>query len=85
VLLSKHEGKLLGEPELVARGVLHEDVSEEVLEAAGKALRHFLEGMDKEWLTDMDAAKEEVRIFLRRWCKKHIGRRPMVLPIVLAL
>ncbi|NWF37039.1 ribonuclease J [Mariprofundus sp. KV] len=85
VLLSKHEGKLLGEPELVARGVLHEDVSEEVLEAAGKALRHFLEGMDKEWLADMDAAKEEVRIFLRRWCKKHIGRRPMVLPIVLAL
>lgn len=85
VLLSKHEGKLLGEPELVARGVLHEDVSDEVLEAAGKALRHFLEGMDKEWLADMDAAKEEVRIFLRRWCKKHIGRRPMVLPIVLAL
>lgn len=85
VLLSKHEGKLLGEPELVARGVLHEDVSEEVLEAAGKALRYFLEGMDKEWLADMDAAKEEVRIFLRRWCKKHIGRRPMVLPIVLAL
>ena len=85
VLLSKHEGTLLGEPELVARGVLHEDVSDEVLEAAGKALRHFLEGMDKEWLTDMDAAKEEVRIFLRRWCKKHLGRRPMVLPIVLAL
>ncbi len=85
ILLSQHEGALLSAPELVARGVLHEDVSEEVLAAAGEALQRFLEEMDKEWLTDMDSAKEEVRIFLRRWCKKHIGRRPMVLPVILAI
>lgn len=85
ILLSQHEGALLSAPELVARGVLHEDVSGEVLAAAGEALQQFLEEMDKEWLTDMDAAKEEVRIFLRRWCKKHIGRRPMVLPVILAI
>ncbi|ATX82165.1 ribonuclease J [Mariprofundus ferrinatatus] len=85
VLLSRHEGRLLSEPELVARGVLHEDVSDDVLSAAGKALQQFLEGMDREWLADMDSAKEEVRLFLRRWCKKHIGRRPMVLPVILAV
>ncbi|GAV20710.1 ribonuclease J [Mariprofundus micogutta] len=85
VLLSQHEGKLLSEPELVARGVLHDDVSEEVLAAAAHALRSFLENMDKELLADQDAAKEEVRLFLRRWCKKNIGRRPMVLPMIVAI
>ena len=85
VLLSQHEGSLLAAPELVARGVLHEDVSDEVLGEAAGDLQIFLEQMEKELLTDLDAAKEEVRLFLRRWCKKKIGRRPMVLPVVLAI
>jgi len=85
VLLSQHEGKLLNAPELVARGVLHEDVSEDVLTRAGAALQQFLENMDRELLTDLDVTREEVRLFLRRWCRKHIGRRPMVLPVVLEI
>jgi ribonuclease J len=85
ILLSQHEGRLLGKPELVARGVLHEDVSADVLAEAAVALQQFLEQMDKELLADLDAAKEEVRLFLRRWCRKKIGRRPMVLPVILAV
>ena len=85
VLLSQHEGTLLNTPELVARGVLHEDVSEDVLERAAAALQHFLDQMDQELLSDLEVTKEEVRLFLRRWCRKHIGRRPMVLPVVLAI
>ena len=56
-----------------------------MLAAAADALQHFLEQMDKELLADLDATKEEVRLFLRRWCRKKIGRRPMVLPVVLAV
>ena len=85
VLLSQHEGKLLDLPELVARGVLHEDVSDEVLANAAAALQRFIEQLDEELLADIDALKEEVRLFLRRWCRKQIGRRPMVLPVVLAV
>lgn len=85
VLLSQHEGSLLAAPELVARGVLHEDVSEDILSEAAGDLQLFLEEMDKELLTDPDAVREEVRLFLRRWCKKRIGRRPMVLPVVLSV
>jgi len=84
-LLSQHEGRLLNAPELVARGVLHEDVSEDVLTRAAAALQQFLENMDRELLADLDVTREEVRLFLRRWCRKHIGRRPMVLPIVLEI
>jgi len=85
VLLSQHEGKLLADPELSARGVLHEAVSEEVLFEAAADLRRYLEAMDHETLCDTDAAREEVRLFLRRWCKRKIGRKPMVLPVVLAV
>ncbi len=85
ILLSQHEGKLLDAPELAARGVLHESVSDDVLARAAAALQQFLENMDRELLADIDATGEEVRLFLRRWCRKHIGRRPMVVPVVLAV
>ncbi len=83
VLVARHEGRLLGVPELIARGLLHEDVSQEVLESAAADLHAHLEGLGQELLSDTDAAKEEVRVFLRRWCKRKIGRRPMVLPVVI--
>jgi len=83
VLISAHEGKLLGEPELVARGFLHQEVSEDVLSEAAKDLHRHLDSMDQEMLADIDEAKEEVRVWLRRWCKKRMGRRPMVLPVLL--
>ncbi len=83
VLISEHEGKLLGEPELTARGFLHQEVSEEVLSAAAKDMHHHLDGMDQEILANVEEAKEEIRVWLRRWCKKRIGRRPMVLPVVI--
>jgi len=85
ILLSQHEGKLLDAPELAARGVLHESVSDDVLARAAAALQQFLENMDRELLADIDATGEEVRLFLRRWCRKNIGRRPMVVPVVLAV
>jgi len=85
VLISQHEGKLLAEPELVARGVLHEAVSEAVLENAAKDMHRYLDGLNQEILADIDGTREEVRVWLRRWCKKHLGRRPMVLPVVVEI
>jgi len=83
VLISQHEGTLLGEPELVARGFLHQEVSEDILADAAKDLHRHLDGMDQEILANIEEAKEEVRVWLRRWCKKRMGRRPMVLPVVI--
>ncbi|MDX8406873.1 MAG: ribonuclease J [Mariprofundaceae bacterium] len=85
VLLSRHEGRLLDKPELTARGVLHESVSDEVLSTAAEDLQRYLEALDKEILADTEALSEEVRLSLRRWCKRNIGRRPMVLPVVVAV
>jgi len=85
VLISQHEGSLLTAPELTARGVLHESVSEEVLEDAAADMHHYLNSLDQEMLADLDETREEIRLWLRRWCKKRLGRRPMVLPVVIEI
>jgi len=83
VLVSRQEGRVLGEPELVTRGVLHAEVGAEVLAAATAELRGHLDSVGSELLADMEAANEEVRVWLRRWFKRRIGRRPIVLPSIM--
>ncbi|MDQ6990212.1 MAG: ribonuclease J [Mariprofundaceae bacterium] len=85
VLISQNEGSLLAKPELIARGVLHESVSEKVLEEAADDMHRHLSNIDQEMLADLDETREEIRVWLRRWCKRHLGRRPMVLPVVLEI
>jgi len=83
VLIDQHEGHVIGTPELLTRGVLNLDVSEDTFDEAAASLRVHLETFDKETLADMDAAREEVRIWVRRWCKRKLGRRPMVVTTIL--
>jgi len=83
VTVSRQEGCLTGTPELAARGVLHQEVGDEVIARAAEELRRHLEETGPELLGDDDAAGEEIRIWLRRWFRQRHGRRPMVLPVVI--
>jgi ribonuclease J len=83
VLIDQNEGHVIGEPELLTRGVLRNEVSEEVFEEAAASLRVHLEGLNQETLADIVAAREEVRLFVRRWCKRKLGRKPMVVTTIL--
>ncbi len=82
VAISRQQGCLIGNPELATRGVLHQEVGDEVLGRAANELRQHLEKTGQELLADEDMTKEEVRLWLRRWFKRQHGRRPMVLPVV---
>ncbi len=82
VAISRQQGCLIGNPELATRGVLHQEVGEEVLGRAADELKQYLEKMGQELLADDDVTKEEIRLWLRRWFKRQHGRRPMVLPVV---
>lgn len=83
VLIDQHEGHVIGVPELLTRGVLNDEGSEEIFDQAALSLRVHLESLDQEILADMDSAREEVRLWVRRWCKRKLGRRPMVVTTIL--
>ncbi len=83
VLIDQHAGHVIGEPELVTRGVLRDAVSEDVFDEAAAELRLHLESFNQETLADIDAAREEVRIWVRRWCKRKLRRRPMVVTTII--
>jgi len=83
VLIDRARGRVARTPEIAARGVLHQEVGEEVLENVAREMEQHLQSLSREVLADEEAAGEEVRLFLRRWFKRNHGRRPMLLPVVL--
>jgi len=83
VLIDQNEGHVIGEPELLTRGVLRSEISEDTFEEASAELRVYLDGLSQETMADVAAASEEVRLWVRRWCKRRLGRKPMVVTTIL--
>ena len=81
--IHQQSGELVAGPDLVSRGFMSAEESEEVLEHAKKIVMETLNGMNREARTDPAELKEEVRKALRRFFRKKFERHPVVLPYVI--
>lgn len=81
--IHQQTGELVAGPDLISRGFMSPEESEEVLEQARKAVVDTLNGMNKESRTDPAELQEEVRKTLRRYFRKKLERRPVVLPYII--
>ncbi len=88
LLVDKETGTLLERPELLTRGVVYEDESQDLLEEARIAVQTAIElgpkGLD--FGDDEEVGINDLALRgLRRFFKKKLGRRPMVLPLVVEM
>jgi ribonuclease J len=81
--IHQQSGEIVAGPDLVSRGFMSTEESEEVLEHAKKVVLETLNGMNRETRTDPAELKEEVRKALRRFFRKKLERRPVVLPYII--
>ncbi len=77
------EGRLVGEPRIVTRGVVVEDDDRELLEDATFAVRRALqEHRTPHLVPDDDELEEAARRALRRFFFQELGKRPLVAALV---
>jgi ribonuclease J len=81
--IHQQSGELVGGPDLISRGFMGVEESEEVLEHAKKVVLETLNSMSRETRTDPAELKEEVRKALRRFFRKTLERHPVVLPYII--
>ena len=81
--IHQQTGELVAGPELISRGFMGDEFSEEILQQARKVILETLNGMNRETRTDPGELKEEVRKSLRRYFRKRLERRPVVLPYII--
>ncbi|MCM0604519.1 MAG: ribonuclease J [Xanthomonadaceae bacterium] len=79
--------KVLSEPEIISKGLVHESLEGFLIEEAKVRVKEVIRQYESS-LQDGDYSfdlQEQVRVELRRFFKTNIGKKPVVLPIVMEL
>jgi ribonuclease J len=80
--VNQHTGEVISGPDLVSRGFVIEEEGQAHLERAKEVVLEALAALAPESRTVVSEVKEEVRKALRRYFKKTLDRRPVILPVV---
>jgi ribonuclease J len=83
--INQISGEIIYGPDIVSRGFVFEDDSQQYLDEARKVVLDTLALVNAEVLTDWSEVKLEVRRVLRRFFNKTIERRPVILPLILEM
>ena len=75
-------GKLIRDPEIITRGLVHVDASAEILADVQKSIVGMFDESAADELRDSDILQEKMRALLKRYFRKSMGRRPMILPVI---
>lgn len=81
--INKHTGQLETLPEIVSRGFVHLDEAGDLMEAARQVVLKTLEKSKPEEAGDWGMAKDKIRSALRKFFDQELGKRPMIMPVVL--
>jgi ribonuclease J len=85
IAINQGTGEIIYGPDIVTRGFVFEDESQEFLDETKKIVLDTLAGVTLEVMGDWNEVKMEVRRVLRRFFNKTIERRPVILPLILEM
>ncbi len=81
--VNQHSGEIISGPDLISRGFVFDDDSQPYFDRAKEAVLEALAALTPESRTVPAEVKEEMRKTLRRYFKKTLERRPVILPVVM--
>jgi ribonuclease J len=81
--IEKHTGKVVSGPDIVSRGFVFEDASQELLAEVKDVVMDTLLLMIPEAKGDWSLVSARVRSALKKFINKRLERRPMILPVIM--
>ena len=75
-------GQIVRDPEIITRGFVHVDASADILAEVRDLLLMNLADSAPDELRDPEILQERMRATLKRFFRKKLNRRPMILPVV---
>ncbi|MBV5339853.1 MAG: ribonuclease J [Deltaproteobacteria bacterium] len=83
--INKSSGEVIYGPDIVSRGFVFEDDNQEYLTEARGVVIAALDELNTESRCENEEVETAVRQALRRFCKKTIERRPVILPVIMEM
>jgi ribonuclease J len=85
VAINKQTGVVEGIPEIITRGLAVEQGAESPLHDAARLISDILASASIEERTDYGIIRDRVGVELRRFFRKRLGQRPLVLPVIMEI
>lgn len=83
--LEKSTSKILIGPEIITRGFVYAEEAQEIIEELKRLVIGLLDEMTQESKQEWIVVKERVTGAMKRYIKKKIERRPMIIPIIIEM
>ena len=83
--VSRQTGEIVVGPDFVTRGLLAPDQRESDFDELKKLVIERVSAMPRAAIADESELQEHVRQTVRRYFRKKLGRRPVVVPYILEL
>jgi len=83
--LNRETGEVVSGPEILSRGFVYMDHSEDLIEEATAQVRDYFTGFPAGSGREVEAVQGDLRQILKKLFEKRTGRRPLVLPLVMEL
>lgn len=83
--IEKMTGKVVTGPDIVTRGFVFEEESQELIEEMKRVVSDLLGQLEQELMADWVLVKTKVRNTLKKLLIKKMDRKPMIIPIIIEL
>lgn len=83
IVLHSDGSAIATEPEIVSRGFVYMDESEELVNEAKELTRNVIENLTNEQKQETEIVQDEIRVALRKLFAKQMKRSPLVMPVVM--
>ena len=85
ITLNKQTGALLAQPEILSRGFVYEENSEELLKETRELVKAKAAQFEKNHRSSWSSIKNDIRNSIKNYLYERTKRRPMVMPIIIEI
>ena len=83
LVIEKLTGEIVSGPEIISRGFVFEDVSQEIINNVKELLEKTIKSLEREYIADTSLLKAKIRSTLKKYLRDTMDRRPMIMPIII--
>ena len=81
--IEKQTKKIISGPEIISRGFVFEDVSQDVISEVRDLMSGTLANLDDNIISDTALIQAKLRATLKKYLRNTMDRRPMIMPIIM--
>ena len=81
--IERHTKKVISGPDIISRGFIFEDASQEVINEVRELMSATLLNLSDDIISDVSLIQTKLRSTLKRYLRTTMDRKPMIMPIVM--